>query len=161
VLSLIHTHWSSPGKAFKHRNNNSLTESHTTSITHEWSLLITRQVFADRLLIPLPRRTFRGYLLPRTQNWTPSAVRLWDNYFARTPRKTPPIVVDACLQLSCLATDFLELRVFARRGPHRNTVSILLLPLFVFTELLLGNALIKSVTILKLRGFQREKYQCL
>jgi hypothetical protein len=32
-----------------------------------------------------------------------------------------------------------------------NTVSLLLLPLFVFTELLPGNALIKSVTVFSKR----------
>jgi hypothetical protein len=30
--------------------------------------------------------------------------------------------VDACLQLRCLATDFLQLRVFARIGPHRKHI---------------------------------------
>jgi accessory gene regulator protein AgrB len=28
--------------------------------------------------------------------------------------------MDACLQLRCLATDFLYLRAFVRSGPHRN-----------------------------------------
>jgi hypothetical protein len=57
-------------------------------------------------------RTFRGYLPRRNQN---------RSAFARTPRKTPsPIVVGACLPLRCLATDFLYLRTFARRGPQRK-----------------------------------------
>jgi hypothetical protein len=48
----------------KHRNYNSLTKSHTPSITHEWSLLITLWVFTGLLW------TSRGCLLPRTElNW--------------------------------------------------------------------------------------------
>jgi hypothetical protein len=45
-----------------------------------------------------------------------------DSYIGleRTTQKTQPLVVDACLPLSCLATDFLYLRAFARRGPHRK-----------------------------------------
>jgi hypothetical protein len=73
--------------------------------------------------------------------------------FARTPRKTPfPTVLDACLQLRCLATHFLRLRDFALRGPHRIHGSLLLLPLFVFTELLPGNALMKYVKIYLYNG---------
>jgi hypothetical protein len=41
-----------------------------------------------------------------------------DNSSARTPRKTPPsFVKNACLQLRCLAVDFL-FRAFAWHGPH-------------------------------------------
>jgi hypothetical protein len=43
------------------------------------------------------------------------------NSFPRTPRKAPsPIVVNACLLLRCLATYFLYLRAFDRRGPYRT-----------------------------------------
>jgi hypothetical protein len=44
----------------KRRNYNSLTESLTLSITHEWSLLITHQIFT--------RWNFLGHLPPRTQD---------------------------------------------------------------------------------------------
>jgi hypothetical protein len=37
-----------------------------------------------------------------------------------TEKNPSPIVVDACLQLRCLATDFLYLRAFAWSGPHRK-----------------------------------------
>jgi hypothetical protein len=40
---------------------------------------------------------------------------------ARTTKKTQSlIVVDACLPLCCLATDFLYVRAFAQRGRHRK-----------------------------------------
>jgi hypothetical protein len=55
---------------------------------------MTHQVFTGRLLIALLRRTFRGYLLPRTQNWlTVRADDLQDNSSSRTPRKTRPILL--------------------------------------------------------------------
>jgi hypothetical protein len=45
ALSLIYTipslHYLSPGNGSQHRNYNSLTESHTPTVTHEWSVLIT------------------------------------------------------------------------------------------------------------------------
>jgi hypothetical protein len=55
--------------------------------------------------------------------------------------------VGARLQLPCLAITFSQLRAPAPRGPHKK-ISLHLLLVFVFTELLPGNALIKSVIIL-------------
>jgi hypothetical protein len=55
--------------------------------------------------------------------------------------------VDACLAPRCLETEFLYIRAFAWRGPHGKQGFSIVLSLFVFTELLLGNTLIKSVTI--------------
>jgi hypothetical protein len=52
------THWPSPGSTIKKQE---ITETHTPSIAHGWSLLITLWSLTGR-------RTFRGYLLPRTQN---------------------------------------------------------------------------------------------
>jgi hypothetical protein len=64
ISALIYTH-TGPllVPQLERRNYSSLTESQTPSITHEWNLLITHQVFTSR-------RNFRGHLLPRTQNWT-------------------------------------------------------------------------------------------
>jgi hypothetical protein len=146
--SLLQIHLSSPGNT-KRRNCNSLTESHTPSIIHEWNLLITHQVFTGR-------RTFRGYLLPRTQNyftslnftslnWTvaPFVFKITPLYGPHGKHRLP------CLPTRCLATDFLYLRAFARRGLNRKQSQ--LLHLFVFTELFiepfLRNALSKSVSI--------------
>jgi hypothetical protein len=102
----------------KHRKYKSLTKSHTPNVTHDSN---THRFFTGQ-------RTSRGCLLQRTQNTSlyftqlnRSAVCFQDNSFARTPRKTrSPIVVDACLSLRCLATDFLYLYDFGRRGLNRK-----------------------------------------
>jgi hypothetical protein len=53
----------------------------------------------------------------------------------------------ACLPLRCPATDFLISMLLLSADRIEKTVSLLLLPVFVFTKLLPGNALIKSVTL--------------
>ena len=53
--------------------------------------------------------------------------------------------MDACLQLRCLASHILELRAFARRGPHRKySFSSFVASIRVAVAC---NALIKSVTV--------------
>jgi hypothetical protein len=77
----------------KHRNYNSLTESHIPYITHEWSLLITTLSLHRQTNLPL---------LPRTQNWTvvPFVSKI-------TPLQRPH-------------GKLLYFRAFARRWPHRK-----------------------------------------
>jgi hypothetical protein len=55
--------------------------------------------------------------------------------------------MDACLPLRCLTTDFLYLRVFSRRRPHRKHSSPSIVVCIRANNSVAGNALIKSVII--------------
>jgi hypothetical protein len=107
-------HWSSPGTTSKTQERS---QSHwnTHSKHHTW---MKSSNHTSRL-----HSSTNFPWLSSTENseLNCSAVYFWDNSFSRTPPKTPsPIVVDPCLPLRCLATDFLYLCPVARRGPHRE-----------------------------------------
>jgi hypothetical protein len=83
--------------------------------------LNTETIISNHYEVFLSSTNFPWLSPTENSELTRRAIRLQDNSFARTPRKTTsPVVLDACLRLRCLAIDFLQLRGLARRTPHRK-----------------------------------------
>jgi hypothetical protein len=99
----------------KRRNHNSLAESHTPRITHEWSL----QIFTGR-------RNFRGYLLPRTQNWivAPFAFKITPLQSTDPTENTVSHCCGCMFTLRCLATDFYISVIFLDSDRVANSLSV-------------------------------------
>jgi hypothetical protein len=138
VLLLIYTH-TAPllVPQLKRRNYSSLTESHTPNITHEWSLLFTQ---VDEISVVIFYRELR------TQNSELNRIA--------GPHGKHRFQLLSMHVYRCVAwqqTSYISVLLLGA-GRIGNTVSLPLLPVFVFTELLPGNALMKSVTIFFLRS---------
>jgi hypothetical protein len=135
----------------KHRNYNSVTESHTWINSSNHSQSVHRSISNASCSTNRPWLT----LLWTEPNWTElkltelvASFNLQDNSFARTPRKSR-LPFCGCMITASLSGICLPAALWACRSDRiEDTVSLPLNPVFLFAELLPGSALIKSVTII-------------